>query len=239
MNWFAGGSILAGCAILLRRLLGMGASKSVERRGLLPLSPERESIYQSIAQDLETQCTMMGITLNDAMNERDEGNSDIAWRLIRLCRDQWDRVMEILGLLLNVMGKYMPATRVVVPLRSISAQRYKSRTMTDFFRMYEFLDQLVFRSKLRFQLQTGILRRAAETLTNEFGRNYRYVARTGDASPELWSRLDFSFHDFDLLGKETLLAFRTFLACLPDPALAAFASDLATARARTEHTLPV
>jgi len=89
------------------------------------------------------------------------------------------------------------------------------------------LDQLVFRSKMRFQLQVRVLRRAAETLTGEFYRTYRSADRNGDRSPELWARLDLLYHDFDLLTKESLLAFRAFLACLPDTALSGFAGHLA------------
>jgi hypothetical protein len=239
MNWVVGALLLAVCAVLLRRLLHLDASRDNHKSGLLPLSPQRETIYQSIAQDLETECAILGITLNDAIDERDAGHQDIAWRLVRLCAGEWDRVTEVLGSLLKVVGKHTPGARVVVPLRSVSAQRFKSRTMTDFFRMYEFLDQLVFRSKMRFQLQSRVLRRATETLTAEFRRNYHRVGRTGDPSPEFWSRLDFFFHDLDLLCKETLLAFRAFLICLPDDALAAFASDLAAIRERHERAIPV
>lgn len=227
MNWLVGGSILAVCGVLLRRALQLDVAPGARGAGLRSLGEGREAIYQSVAQELQTQCLIMGITLNDAIDEKDAGHTDLAERLVGLCAAEWDRLTEGLGGLLKVVAHHMPVAHVAVPLRSVSAQRFKTRTMTDFFRMYELLDQLVFRSKMRFQLQVRLLRRANETLTGEFRRVFRYAERTGDHSVEYWNRLDLLFHDFDLLSKETLLAFRAFLACLPDSAVAPFAGELA------------
>lgn len=239
MHWLLGGSLLAGCGYALRRILRLGATKGRRVSTFHVLDPEREAIYEAFAQDLETQCMILGITLNDAIDERDAGRGETAWRLVRLCAGEWDRVAEVLGRSVRVVAKHMASARVTVPLRNVSAQHFKSRTMTDFFRMYELLDQLVFRSKMRFQLQIRVLRRANETLTLEFRRSLRQAGRTGDQSPELWKRLDLFYHDLDLLGKETLLAFRSFLVCLPDSGLAAFAGDFEALRSRQERVIPV
>jgi hypothetical protein len=44
--------------------------------------------------------------------------------------------------------------------------------------------------------------------------------------------LDLYFHDFDLVNKEALLAFRAFLACLPQPLLSDLDAEL---KAVLEH----
>ena len=56
---------------------------------------------------------------------------------------------------------------------------------------------------------------ASATLSKEFNRACREGALTLDSSDESWARMDYYFHDFDLIAKETLLAFRTLLACQP------------------------
>lgn len=226
-------------AVLLRRALRMDQPSERPKRGLVPLSPERERIYLAASQELETECMILGISLNDAIDERASDHPEIAWRLVRLFAREWERVAEILGGLNAAVGKRIGDARVAVPVRSMVAHRFKSRTMVDYFRMHELLDQLVFRTKLRFQLHVRVLRRAAETLTAEFLRTYRDAERTGDRPDEFWRRLDLLFHDLDLLGKEMLLAFRAFLACLPDSALARFAADLEPLLRRCERTAPV
>lgn len=226
MRWLWGVGVLFLLGAALRWILRLDEVEPPRMTGLHPLGPEREALYQPIAQEMETQAAILGISLNDAIEERDAGQPQIAWHLVRLSLAEWDRLVQIVGSLSNVMSRQLGNARVVVPVRSVAANRFKSRAMVDYLRMHELFDQLVFRSRLRFQLHLRMLRRAAETLRREFRRDYRYGERTEDRPPEMWARFDYYFHDFDLVVKETLLAFRTLLACLPHSSLQAFATDL-------------
>jgi len=145
---------------------------------------------------------------------------------VTLAASEWDRVAKIISALLDALQKNLPEARALVPYRGLVTRRFKSQSMIENLRMYELLDKLVYRSRVRFQLQVHMLRRAAANLTMEFNRGYQYGERTGDRPPELWQRLDIYSHDFDLVTKEALMAFRAFLICLPPSALPAFASDL-------------
>jgi hypothetical protein len=98
--------------------------------------------------------------------------------------------------------------------------------MVEYARMHEVLDQFVFRYKLRFQLHMRVLRRALETLTTEFGQTHQSVLESRGSAAGTWKHLDLCFHDFDLITKEVLLAFRAFLTALPDEELQALATDL-------------
>lgn len=228
MKWVLGGLVLLGIGALLRRLLRMAPSAAPRLSGLIPLRPELHAVYHPVAQEVETQAAILGISLNDAFEERDASRHDMAWHMIRLSAGEWDRLAEIVTALLNALAKYLTSARVVVPVRSIVADRFKSRVMIDYVRMHELLDQLVFSSKLRFQLQIRLLRRAAAALTGEFRHTYRYAERSEDRSPEVWSRFDLYFHDFDLIAKETLLAFRALVACLSPEAIPDLSADLHT-----------
>jgi hypothetical protein len=184
---------------------------------------------------------MLGISLNDAFEERDAGRHDMAWRMVRLSASEWDGMERIVGGLLNTLTKHLENAQVVVTSRSIHAHRFKSRTMVDYVRMHELVDQLVFSSRRRYQLQLRLLRRAAEIVTGEFRFTYRHAEKTGDKSPQVWSQIDLSFHDFDLIAKEAVLAFRALLACLPPSALPRLSFDLnALLRGRVRtRSLPV
>jgi hypothetical protein len=242
MRWVIGA--LGGLFLLLfgsalRRLLHLQGAGVARSCGWVRLTAERESIYQSVALEIETQASILGVSLNDAVEERDLGKQEIAWRLVGLADCEWERLAQIANGLLNALGKYMPAARVVVPVRNIAAHHFKSPAMVDYARMHEVLDQFVFRYKLRFQLHMRVLRRAMETLTLEFGQTYRSVLRTGASSNRIWNHLDLCFHDFDLITKEVLLAFRTLLACLPDEELEALATDLNALVVRGVRTAPL
>jgi hypothetical protein len=226
MAWLAGALVLTGAALLLRRLLRINEQSPRRLAGLLPLSSDREKIYEPLAREIETQDAILGISLNDAFEERDSGHEDISWRLIRLSASEWERQQEILTGLLSAVLKHLGQVGMVIPLRRLSADGFKSPTMMDFVRMNELLDQFVFRSKLRFQLRMRVLRRATAALTSEFRRACRYGEGPDGRPPELWRRLDLLYHDFDLVTKETLMAYRAYLFSLPHPALDGFAADL-------------
>ena len=78
-------------------------------------------------------------------------------------------------------------------------------------------------------------------MTGEFRHTYRRAERTDDRSPEVWNQIDLSFHDFDLIAKEALLAFRALLVCLPLSVLPKFSLELnALLRGRVStRSLPV
>jgi hypothetical protein len=242
MRWVVGalgGGFLLLFGYALRRFLNLQGASAGRPCGWVHLTVERESIYQSVALEIETQASILGVSLNDAIEERDLGKQEIAWRLVGLADCEWERLAQIANGLLNALGKYMPAARVVVPVRNIASHRFKSPAMVDYARMHEVLDQFVFRYKLRFQLHIRVLRRAVETLTSEFGQTYRSVLRTGASSNGVWNHLDLCFHDFDLITKEVLLAFRAFLASLPDEELEALATDLNALVVRGVRTTPL
>ena len=226
MGWLAGGLVLVVAAFMLRRLLDISAQNPRRCAGLLPLSAERQKHYEPLAREIETQDAILGISLNDAFEERDRGNAEIAWRLIRLTLSEWDRQQEILTGLLNAILKHLSQVAVIIPLRNLSAYSFKSQTMLDFVRMHELLDQFVFRSRIRYQLRVRVLRRATAALTSEFRRACRHGEGPDRRPPELWRRFDLLYHDFDLITKEALLAYRAYLFSLPPSELREFQEDL-------------
>ena len=237
MEWVFGGLVLVAFGAVLRRVLRMNSDGP--KPGPVPLGLAREAIYRPIALELETQAAILGISLNDAFEERDSGHSDNAWCLVHLSTSEWGRLAEIVVALLNTVNEYMPLARVAVPVRSLATQHFKSRIMIELMRTHELVQQLVFRSKLRFQLHIRTLRRAAETVTADFRHEFHAAEDAGNQSPDLWRLLDLEAHDFDLITKETLLAFRAFLPCLRDSDLAGFAAEIKSVMPRGVRTVSV
>jgi len=213
MKWLAGGLILVAVGVLFRRILWMGAPKKTQPGGVGFLRADLQAVYQPLAQEIEAHTTILGITLNDAFGEREAKRDEMAWHVVRLAMGEWERLTELVVGLQTVLSKFLPATNGIVPVRRVATGHFKSRTVMDNVGLYEFLDQILFSSKRRFALQLRLLFRASAVLTKDFRRACREGERTLDSSDELWTRLDYYFHDFDLITKETLLAFRTLLAC--------------------------
>lgn len=214
MHWVVGGLTLIAVASLLRRVLHMSAPNTdLSNRQAAP-HMEVQAVYRPIAQEIETQAAILGITLNDAFGEREARRHEMAWRIVHLALKEWERLSEVGIGLLSVLNRFLPTTEVVVA-RRIAVAHFKSRAVLDNVALYEFLDQVLFSSKHRFALQLRLLFRTSTLLNKEFRRVCLEGEQTMDASDETWNRLDHYFHDFDLILKETLLAFQTLLACQP------------------------
>lgn len=236
MHWLAGVLVLGGVGFLLRRLLWITSKDQSASTGLVPLGVERQAVYDSVAREIEARTAMLGVSLNDAFEERGVGRHDMAWRMIWLSASEWDGMVKIITGLLDVLAKHLPNAQVVITPRSIPAHRFKSKPMVDFVRMQELLDQLVFSSERRYQLQLRLLRRAAELVAGEFRRIYRDAENANDGSSEIWNQMDLYFYDFDLIAKEALLALRALLTCLSLEFLPGFSTDLNALLQRRVHT---
>jgi hypothetical protein len=204
--------------------LGSGRRASAPRHD--QLNAGQLAIFNPFATEVETQVAIISISLNDAITEHNSGHHDLAWRLVQLSATEWARVAETITGLLDTLQEHVREAYGVVPCRGMGFGRFKSRLMTEHHHMYEFLDRVIIRSRTRFQLQVYASKRAVAALTAEFMRTYPRGESPADRSPEFWQRLDFCSHDFDLITKETLLAFRGLITCLPAQDLAAFEADL-------------
>jgi len=223
MPWVVGGMVFAVVFVSLRRILGLGECVPAGRRSL---DATRERLCQEIAQELESRSAILAVSLNDAIDEMVSGNAENAWKLLHLTTAEWNRLAEILTLLLRVIGNYLPLARVATPVRSLVPRYFRSEIMIEYVRLHDWLDQFLFRARLRFSLQVRILRHGVESLTNDFRRAQPHASLAPNSSPSLCSRLDCDFHDFDLIMKGTLLAFRSFVAWLPENAVQDLTGEL-------------
>lgn len=223
MPWVVGGMIFAVVFVSLRRILGLG---EVARTSRCQLDAARERICWVIGQELESRTAILAVSLNDAIDEMVSGHAENAWKLLHLTTAEWDRVAEMLTLLLRVIVNYLPLARVVTPARSLVPRYFRSGIMVEYVRLHDWVDQFLFRARLRFNLQVRILRHGVDSLTNDFRRAQPRATPAPESSSGLCARLDCDFHDFDLIMKGSLLALRSFVAWLPDSAVPDFATEL-------------
>jgi len=227
MHWVLGSFTLIVVGTVLRRILRLGDPALSQYCGMIPLDRNRELTFDPLAREIEARTGILGVSLNDAMDEKNIGNQEVAWRLARLACSEWERLAGVMMVLLNLLNDHLPDIQMVFPIRRMSSSHFMSRTMADYVRMHELLSQFVFRPRLRFQLQLRVLRRAVETLTAEFNRECYQGERGGNSpSGDCWQRLDVYYHDFDVITKESLLALRAFLVCLPDNSIGPFAVEI-------------
>lgn len=223
MAWLLAFLVLLAIGVLLRRLLGLSPAGRDARASL---SGHRQRLCQAVVLELEAQSAILAISLNDAIEERELGNSDNARNLLFLTASEWERLAEVLIFILQVTGDYLPLARAAVPTRTMDATYFRSESMIEYVRLHEWVDQFLFRNKLRFNLQVRILRRAVETLTDDFRQAQPRAHSAIEDRSSAWTQLDRDLHDLDLISKEILLTLRSFLAYLPESAVRQFEAEL-------------
>ena len=206
-------------ALVLRRALRMGrpnvsADALTKRR-----TNHVEPVYSKAAAEIEAHSTILAVSLNDAFEESKAGRSEAAHCMVNMFVSEWDRLTDLVESLQQLSLRYLPVVDLPVPVRNLDAECFRSGTMIEFVRFNGFVDQFVFRPKLRFQLHLRLQRRAIAMLSEELHRAHSDMEANNDYLPLALTQFDLLFHDLDRLAKETVLAFRSELSCLPGHAL--------------------
>ncbi len=206
--------------MLLRRALGMNRSKTTPVALTNRRANQVEPIFKPLASEVEAHGTIMAVSLNDAFEESKAGRTEAARCMVNIFASEWDRLTGLVDSLHQLSLRYLPVVDLPVPVRDLNEDCFRSGTMIEFVRFNGFVDQFVFRPKLRFQLHLKLQRRAISMLSEEFHRTHSETEENLDFLPHTLPQFDLLFHDMDRLAKESLLAFKAELACLPGDAMA-------------------
>ena len=223
MAWLLGGMVLLLVGVAMRRLLGLSGPGRLRR---VRLDAVCERLCKAVMLELDARSAMLAIFLNDAIEQGELGNPELAVRLLELTLSEWNSLADDLLSILEVINFSLPQARVTLPVRNIEPSNFKSEVMADYVRLHEWVDQFLFRTKLRFHLQIRVLRHAVETLTSDFRQAQPPLQPVDVAAGRPWNRLDRDYHDFDLVSKETVLALRNLVGCLPEDAITEVAARL-------------
>jgi uncharacterized protein YjiS (DUF1127 family) len=220
MIWLWEGGTLLLVALVMRRVLRMGRPKTSNTGDLAKRrSNNIEPIFKQVTAEIEGHSTILAVSLNDAFEESKAGRPASAWSLVNIFASEWTRLTDLVESLQQLSLRYLPVVDLPVPVRELDEECFRSGTMIEFVRFNGFVDQFVFRPKLRFQLHLRLQRRAIAMLSEEFARTRTETEGSAKLLPHALTQFDLLFHDLDRLAKESLLAFRAELACLPGHAL--------------------
>jgi len=216
MIWIFEIGILFVVALALRRILHMGRDDVRQVQAPRFRRPGNNPLCTPLASEIEGHTTILGVLLNDVIEEQNSGNAEVARRMLRVFDSERERLVELVVDLQNLSIKYLPAIQYPIYTRFLNHEAFRSQPVSDFVKRHGGLDQFIFRSKLRFNLQLRLMRRVT-ALLNESFEELKDGAETTSASLD-WAlfQIDLYFHDLDLLAKETLLGFNEQLAGLPD-----------------------
>lgn len=238
MVWILEIGILLAVAVVLRRILNMGQKPAPQERTPRFRRPANNPLCSPLASEIEGHTSILGVLLNDVIEEQNSGNAEVARRVLSVFDSERERLVEFIIDLQNLSLKYLPAIQYPINTRFLNHEAFRSQPVSHFVRSHGGLEQFIFRSKLRFNLQLRLMRRVTALLNESFEE---LKSETGATSRSLdWAllQLDLYFHDLDLLAKETLLGFNEELAGLPDSVHQEIAAEISTLTSRQSVASP-
>ncbi len=227
MLWLVEVSILLVVAVVLRRSLHLG-----RRAAPKEARPGRQNSYlkpvcSPLASDIEAHAAILGVLLNDIIEEQNSGRTGLARETLTVFQDEWNRLVKLVENLQRLSLRYLPTVQYPIDARNLDARSFRSQPLSEFIRRNGDLSQFVFRSKLRFQLQMRLLGRATSLLNESFEE----LKHDAEQCPRVFdwalSQIDLHFHDLDRLTKETLLGFNEEVGCLADSVREDLVAELA------------
>lgn len=219
MLWILEFGILLALGVALRRILHIGHTTVPEKVNPRFRRPANNPLCSPLLSEIDAHTTILGVVLNDAINEQARGNAEISHGMLDIFNSERERLVDLVINLQNLSLKYLPAVQYPVEARRLDPVSFRSEPVTDILERHGVLEQFVFRSKLRFQLQLRLLRRATALLNESFEEVRRHTGTGAQGFASALSQLDLYYHDLDLLAKETILGFSEELAALPDTVL--------------------
>ncbi len=214
MLWLVEVGVLLVVAVVLRRSLHLSRptapKESPGNRQNSYLKPE----CSPLASDIEAHAAILGVLLNDIIEEQNSGRTGLARETLTLFQDEWNRLVKLVENLQRLSLRYLPTVQYPIDARNLDASSFRSQPLSEFIRRNGDLSQFVFRSKLRFQLQMRLLGRATSLLNESFEE----LKHDAEQCPRVFdwalSQIDLHYHDLDRLTKETLLGFNEEVGCL-------------------------
>jgi hypothetical protein len=233
MVWIFEIGILLVVALVLRRTLQMGRNTVPEQVALRFRRPANNPLCSPLLSEIDAHTAILGVVLNDAIDELAAGNPETARRMLGVFNSERERLVELVINLQNLSLKYLPTVQYPIDARSLDPVSFRSQPVTEILKRHGVLEQFVFRSKLRFQLQLRLLRRATALLNESFEEVRGRTGTDAENFHSTLSQLDLYYHDLDLLTKETILGFSEELAALPDAVLEDMAAEISVLTSRS------
>ncbi len=232
MVWLFEIGILLVLAVVLRRILHVGQNTPAEKVSPRFRRPANNPLCSPLLSEIDAHTAILGVVLNDAIDELVSGNPEIARRMLGVFNSERERLVDLVIHLQNLSLKYLPTVQYPIDARSLDPASFHSQPVTEILKRHGVLEQFVFRSKLRFQLQLRLLRRATALLNESFEEVRRHTGTDVTSFRGTLSQLDLYYHDLDLLTKETILGFSEELSALPDAVLEDMAADISVLTSR-------
>ncbi len=205
----------------IRPPIARGASVEKDWRAWLP--EEQAVVFRKNVQELETNYTMLSISLNEALELRQERRLGQSLQAVKVSSGLCLLLTELLGGLLRALydhAKHYGTIPNAAPLDPANFQGQRSQKSA---RMSSLMNHVLLSHRLQFLHKISTLGEMVEDL----GKDYRLSAAdlsegTSTDPRKMWDAVDADHYDLNTCLREAIVLLKSFLLVLPADQLGAF-----------------
>ena len=196
--------------------------EKVQSEWVALLSPSSERILQQARTDIEANSTRVGVSMKEAMEIRELGDSDEAIRFLDL---GGDIISASLGNLLSLLSVMMRFSRMIGAITPVILSRVLAE-LTSLAHLNGMLHRLLTSAKQRFRLKLYILGKGISITSHYLVKRIGNIVSRRSSEDQEWEQILGVEQDFQRLSNESVQSFQNLLEGLSNDAVRELSSAL-------------
>lgn len=198
-----------------------GASVEEDWRAWLP--EEQEKVFQKNAQELESNYTMLSVSLNEALELRHEKHIGKSLQAVGVSSGLCVLLTELLGGLLRALHEHAKHYGTIPNAAPLDPANFHGQKSQKSARMSSLLSHVLLSHRLQFLSKVSTLGEMVEDLGKDYRVSAEDLSEGTTANPRrMWEAVDADHYDLNTCLRETIVLLKSFLLVLPADQLGAF-----------------
>lgn len=191
------------------------------------LPEEKLSIFQKHSQQLESDYSMLSISLNEAIELRDSGHRQKALQAVSVTPDLCWRLVDQVEALLLSLGEHAKHYGIVPNTSPLNPANFQGSRGQGKARISGILSHIVLTNRSQFLQKIETLKDMVSSIGQDFCTPAEILGEGTAIHPDsLWKTVDANHYDVNTCLRESIVLLKSFLLAMPAAQLSNFQNTL-------------
>jgi hypothetical protein len=187
------------------------------------LPEEKDRAFRSYVRQLEISYNMFSVSLNEAIELRQNGRLSKSSQAVGVTPDLCDRFSHHLVALLWSLGEHAKHYGTVPNAAPLDPANFQGQSCQRSARLSSLLCRILLTERWQFLYKISTLGEMVDDLRQDFSVVVAEIATSGSANSDAdWLLVDDSHYDLNTCLRETIVLLKSFLMALPENELEPF-----------------
>jgi hypothetical protein len=205
----------------IRFLLARGSSVEKDWRAWLPA--EQEVVFRKNVKELESNYTMLSISLNEALELRQGRRLGKSLQAVQVSSGLCLLLTEFLGGLLRALHEHAKHYGTIPNAAPLDPANFQGPRSQKSARMNSLLNHVLLSHRLQFLSKVSTLGDMVEDLCTDYRHSAADLSEGTTVDPaRMWEAVDADHYDLNTCLREAIVLLKSFLVVLPADQLGVF-----------------